>query len=147
MKCCAYGPKCLMYITSFSLLLMSEPNKLKFLSLASFYRIVYYNTSLSGPFREHKLKGKAQYNWHLNRVACFFKKVNNVFNLKSSWSELVSTRRSTVPSPPLQLVFPGLFISNKEKDVFWGRIFTHVRHSHERAVSNLDRSMNISLWV
>jgi hypothetical protein len=76
-------------------------------------------------------------------VACFVDKVNNIFIIKSSRSKLVSTRRSTVLSPPLQLVFPGLFISNKEKDFILRPYF----YSHERAVSNLDRSMNISLWV
>ncbi len=28
-----------------------------------------------------------------------------------------------------------------------GRIFSHVRPSYEQAVSDLDRSMNISLWI
>jgi hypothetical protein len=28
-----------------------------------------------------------------------------------------------------------------------GRIFSHVQPSYERAVSDLDKSMNISLWV
>jgi hypothetical protein len=28
-----------------------------------------------------------------------------------------------------------------------GRIFSHVRPSYERAVGDLERSMNISLWV
>ncbi len=34
------------------------------------------------------------------RVACFVKKENNIFNIKMSRSELVSTRRSTVLSLP-----------------------------------------------
>jgi hypothetical protein len=34
-----------------------------------------------------------------------------------------------------------LFIENR------GRIFSHVRPSYERAVSDLDRPMHISLWV
>ena len=38
----------------------------------------------------------------------FCKKVNNVFNIKSSYSKLVCIRRSTVLSLPLQLVFPVL---------------------------------------
>jgi hypothetical protein len=37
----------------------------------------------------------------------FCKKVNNVFNFQSRLSKLVSTRRSTVLSLTLQLVFPG----------------------------------------
>jgi hypothetical protein len=37
----------------------------------------------------------------------FYKKVSNSFNIKRSWSELISTRRSTVLSLPLQLVFPA----------------------------------------
>ena len=53
-------------------------------------------------------KGKARYSWHLYYGSLVCKKLNNVFNIKSSWSKLVSTRRSTVLSLPLQLVFPGL---------------------------------------
>jgi len=38
----------------------------------------------------------------------FFKKMlNNIFNIKSSGSKLVSSRRSTVLSLPLQLGFPA----------------------------------------
>ncbi len=36
------------------------------------------------------------------RVACFVKKENKVFNMKSSKSKLVSTRRSTVLTLPFQ---------------------------------------------
>jgi hypothetical protein len=36
----------------------------------------------------------------------FCKKVNNVFNIKSSLSKLVSTRRSIVLSLPLSVRFP-----------------------------------------
>jgi len=32
----------------------------------------------------------------LIKVACFVKLVNNIFNIKRSWSKLISTRRSTV---------------------------------------------------
>ncbi len=43
----------------------------------------------------------------------FCNKVNNGFSIKSSWSKLVSTRRSTVLSLPLQLVFPAImFLSS-----------------------------------
>jgi len=35
----------------------------------------------------------------------------------------------------------------KEKNVFRGHIFSHVRPFYERAVSNLDRPMHRSLWV
>ncbi len=35
-------------------------------------------------------------------VACIVRKVKNIFNIKSSCSKLVSTRRSTVLSLPLQ---------------------------------------------
>ncbi len=38
----------------------------------------------------------------------FYKKVNNVYNTKSSLSKLVSTRRSSVLSLPIQLGFPGM---------------------------------------
>jgi hypothetical protein len=34
----------------------------------------------------------------LLKVACFVKKKNNIFNVKTIWSKLVSTRRSTVQS-------------------------------------------------
>ncbi len=37
--------------------------------------------------REHLLKGKAQYTVDLLiRVACFVTKINNIFNIKTSWS-------------------------------------------------------------
>jgi hypothetical protein len=41
----------------------------------------------------------------------FCKKVNNIFNIKSSCSKLVNTRRPSVLSLPLQLVFPGFTLS------------------------------------
>ncbi len=37
----------------------------------------------------------------LSKLTCFVKKANNVFKIKSSWSKLVSTRRSTVLGLPL----------------------------------------------
>jgi hypothetical protein len=37
--------------------------------------------------------------------------------------------------------------SSKSEDMSRGHIFSRVRPSNERAVSNLDRSVNISLWV
>jgi hypothetical protein len=40
-------------------------------------------------------------------VACFVNRVNYIFNINRSWSKLVSTRRSTVLSLLLQLVFPA----------------------------------------
>ncbi len=43
----------------------------------------------------------------LIKIACFVKKVNNIFSIKSSWYKLVSARRSAAPILPLQLVFPG----------------------------------------
>jgi hypothetical protein len=43
----------------------------------------------------------------LVRIGKKRKKVNNVFNFKSSLSILISTRRSTVLSISLQLVFPA----------------------------------------
>jgi len=42
------------------------------------------------------------------KVVCFAKNMNNIFNIKRSWSKLVSTRRSTVLSLFLQWDFPGL---------------------------------------
>jgi hypothetical protein len=41
-------------------------------------------------------------------TAHFVKKANNIFNIKSDWSKLVSTKRSTVLSLPLQECFPVL---------------------------------------
>jgi hypothetical protein len=38
----------------------------------------------------------------LIKATCLVKKVNNIFYIKRSWSKLVSTRRWTVPSLPLQ---------------------------------------------
>jgi hypothetical protein len=35
----------------------------------------------------------------------------------------------------------------KLQDKTWGSIFSHVRPSYEQAVSDLNRSMHISLWV
>jgi hypothetical protein len=42
----------------------------------------------------------------LIKVARFISMVNNIFNMKRNRSKLVSTRRSTVLSLSLQLVFP-----------------------------------------
>ncbi len=47
-----------------------------------------------------RLTGKARYN-------LFVKRVKIIIKMKSSWSKLVSTRRSTVLSLPFQLGFPG----------------------------------------
>jgi hypothetical protein len=44
----------------------------------------------------------------LIKVDVFVKKVNNVFNVKMSWSKLVSTRRSTVRSHPPLVRVPWL---------------------------------------
>jgi len=46
----------------------------------------------------------------LNKVACYVKYVNNVFNIKRSWFKRVGTRRSTVLSllPPVKLPWKGL---------------------------------------
>jgi hypothetical protein len=43
----------------------------------------------------------------------------------------------------VDMLFTGLVCSSVTR----GRIFSHVRPSYEQAVSDLDRSMNISLWV
>ncbi len=61
---------------------------------------------------EYWLKGKAQYGWPTQYVSLFSKKGNNVYNIKSSWSKLVRSRRSTVLSLPLHLGFPVLSISD-----------------------------------
>ncbi len=44
----------------------------------------------------------------LVKKAIFWKKEKNIFTIKRSWSELVSTRRATVLSLPLQWGFPAL---------------------------------------
>ncbi len=43
----------------------------------------------------------------LTKTGCFVTWVNNIFNIKRSWSKLLSTRRSTVLSLPLPQDFPG----------------------------------------
>jgi hypothetical protein len=48
----------------------------------------------------------------LIRLASFVKKLHTIFNVKSSWSLLVSARRSTVLCLPLQLGFPGYGFHN-----------------------------------
>ncbi len=56
------------------------------------------------------MRGKAPV--HLaSSLACFALKVNNVCIIKISCSKLVSTRRSTVLSLPLQFVFLGSNLS------------------------------------
>ncbi len=56
----------------------------------------------------------------------------------------------------LIFIFITLLITNKQQDIVVnlhqdfvsrGHIFSHVRPSYERAVSDLDKSLNISLWV
>ncbi len=58
--------------------------------------------------KEVLLNGKAQYIWPPRWGSLFCKSVNYIFNIKRSWSKLVNTRRSTVPSIPLQKDFNGL---------------------------------------
>jgi hypothetical protein len=57
-------------------------------------------------------KGKAQCSWP-HQGSLFCKRVNNVCNVKSSWSKLVSLRRSTVLSLPLQWGFPDHGVPNE----------------------------------
>ncbi len=88
-------------------------------------------------------------------VACFVRDVHNVNYIKSSSSKLVSLRWSTVLSLNFSMVslvkHSSLFslkITDQGKTfVTWDRIFSCVRPFYERAVSNLDRSMHISLWA
>ncbi len=40
-----------------------------------------------------------------------------------------------------------IFFWKTNSEFSWGRIFSRVRPAYERAVSDLDRSMHISLWV
>jgi len=51
----------------------------------------------------------------LINVACFKTNVNNIFNLKSSWSKPDSTRRSTVLYLPFQWGFPAYKIVSRWK--------------------------------
>jgi hypothetical protein len=44
----------------------------------------------------------------LIKAACFVEKGNNIFNIKTSQSELVSTRRSTVLSLPPSVRLPWI---------------------------------------
>jgi hypothetical protein len=44
--------------------------------------------------------GRLSTNVLLVKVACFLKEVSHIFNIKSSWFKLVSSRRSTVLSLP-----------------------------------------------
>jgi hypothetical protein len=83
----------------FSSPLTLRQNKLWCLSLAIFLDL--------RKAREYLTKGKAQYSWPL-KVACFGKE-NNICGIKSSWSELVCTRRSTVLSLPLHWGFPDAY--------------------------------------
>jgi hypothetical protein len=62
---------------------------------------------------EYHLKGNAQYCWPPNWGNLCKKWVNNIFNVKSNWSKLDSTRRSTVLSIPLQYIFPSNHIPLK----------------------------------
>jgi len=50
---------------------------------------------------------KAQYNWPPREGSLFCKNVNTTFNVNSSWSKLVNTRRSIVLCLPLQWGFLG----------------------------------------
>ncbi len=56
------------------------------------------NTNWRGRLWKHNIQIK---------VGCFITKVNNVFNLKSSWPRLVGARRSIILILPLQLGFTG----------------------------------------
>ncbi len=59
-------------------------------------------------FGSDSLSGNANWRGRLStidlliKVACFGTKINHIFNIKMRWSELVSTRRSTVLSHPFQ---------------------------------------------
>jgi hypothetical protein len=63
--------------------------------------------------REALLKGKAQYSWPPYSDRLFSKKGKLNFKIKSSWSKLVGTRRSTVPILPLSFRIPCCGIISK----------------------------------
>jgi len=46
------------------------------------------------------------------KIACCVKRISNIFTIKRNWSELVSTKRSRVPSLPLQHDFPDLTLKS-----------------------------------
>ncbi len=52
-------------------------------------------------------EGKGSVLMNSSLLASFVTKINNIFNIKNCQSELVSMRRSTVLSLPLQLGIPG----------------------------------------
>ncbi len=49
----------------------------------------------------------------LVKIGCFVKKDKNIFSIKSSLSELVSTRKSTILSLPIEWGFPGWRMSRR----------------------------------
>ncbi len=61
--------------------------------------------------REPLLMGELSTVDLLVKIACFIKRKNIFFRIKNSWSELVSTRRSTVLRLPLQKGFLVLMYS------------------------------------
>jgi hypothetical protein len=62
------------------------------LFIALRFRLFQLTGGEKGEGRENQLKGEDL----LFKVACFVRKINNIFNIKSSRSKLVSSRRSTV---------------------------------------------------
>ncbi len=71
--------------------------------VANFVRFFVILTEQVG-FLRYVTPGNTNWGGRLNtidpliKVSCFVKKVNDIFNIKSSWCKLVSTRRSTVLS-------------------------------------------------
>ncbi len=75
----------------------------------------------------------------------FFIKTSNISNVQK-WLIFI-----IIGPDNLTFLQHFFFILNEiwwvPSSTFCGRIFSHVRPSYEWAVSDLDRSMNISLWV
>ena len=65
-------------------------------------------------------EGNSQYSWppHEGSRWNFVKKVNKIFNIKRSWSKMVSTRRPIVLSFPLHWEFPKVALTF----IFMGRV-------------------------
>jgi len=89
--------------------------------------------------REYWQKESLSTMYLLIKEACFCKKVYNIFNMKRSWSKLVSTRRSTVLNLLLKRDFLAYFVSpsltNKKK--FYNIETRSERLLHSRQLSKL----------
>jgi hypothetical protein len=108
---------------------MMRPNKLKCLSLET----------LSCQVLEFVDKARANPLEDLSDAFFSGKLLVLPANVKLDWKVIVRYKHKSLF---------GCVISNEAKKFYnIGRIFSHVRPSYEQAVGDLDRSMNISLWI